>query len=43
MDVGARLPGCAGQATDAVSAYTKVRMEDAPSLLKIPKSERPDI
>ena len=39
MDVIARLPGSAGQAADAVSAYTQVRMEDAPKLLKIPKSE----
>ena len=38
-----RLPGCAGQAADAVSAYTPVKMEDAPSLLKIPQSECPDI
>ena len=38
-----RLPGCAGQAADAVSAYTQVKMEDAPSLLKIPGSECPDI
>ena len=38
-----RLPGCAGQAADAVSAYTQVKMEDAPSMLKIPKSECPDI
>ena len=43
MDVVARLPGCAGQATDAVSAYTQVKMEDAPRLFKIPKSECPDI
>ena len=44
MDVIARLPGCAGQAADAVSAYTpRSKMEDAPSLLKIPKSECPDI
>ena len=35
--------GCAGQAADAVSAYTQVKMEDAPKLLKIPKSECPDI
>ena len=28
---------------DAVSAYTQVKMEDAPTLLKIPKSECPDI
>ena len=33
MDIISRLPGCAGQAADAVSAYT----------LKIPKSECPDI
>ena len=43
MDIISRLPGCAGQAADAVSAYTQVRMEDAPKLLKIPKSECPDI
>ena len=42
MDVIARLPGCAGQAADAVSAYTQVTMEDAPRLLKLPKSECPD-
>ena len=30
VDVTARLPGCAGQAADAVSVYTQVRMEDAP-------------
>ena len=29
--------------TDTVSAYTQVKMEDAPSLFKIPKSECPDI
>ena len=44
MDIISRLPGCAGQAADAVSAYTHVKMEDdAPKLLKIPKSECPDI
>ena len=42
MDVKSKLPGCAGQAADAVSAYTQVKMEDAPSLLKIPKSKCPD-
>ena len=31
------------QAADAVSAYTQVKMEDANKLLKIPKSECPDI
>ena len=43
MDVESRLPGCAGQAADAVSAHTQVKMDDAPTLLKIPKSECPDI
>ena len=43
MDIISRLPGCDGQAADAVSAYTKVKMEDAHKLLKIPKSECPDI
>ena len=38
MDIIYRLPGCAGQAADAVSAKTQVKMEDAPKLLKIPKS-----
>ena len=42
MDIISRLPGCAGQAADAVSAETQVKMEDAPKLLKIPKSECPD-
>ena len=27
MDVIARLPGCAGQAADAVPAYTQVKIE----------------
>ena len=43
MDIISRLPGCAGQAADAVSAKNQVTMEDAPKLLKIPKSECPDI
>ena len=43
MDIIPRLPGCDGQAADAVSACTQVKMEDAPKLLKIPKSECPDI
>ena len=37
MDIISRLLGCAGQAADAVSAYTQVKMEDAPKLLKVPK------
>ena len=43
MDIISRLPGCDGQAADAVSAYTQVKMEDAHKLWKIPKSECPDI
>ena len=34
LDVIARLLGCAGQASDA-----PVKMKDAPTLLKLPKSE----
>ena len=37
IDIISRLPGCAAQAADAVSAYTQVNMEDAPKLLKISK------
>ena len=43
MDIISRLPGCDGQAADAVSAFTQVKMEDAHKLLKIPKSESPDV
>ena len=43
MDIISRLPGCDGQAADAVSAYTQEKMEDAPKLFKIPQSECPDM
>ena len=43
VDVIARLPGCDGQAADAVSVYTQIKLKDAPKLLKIPKSECPDV
>ena len=43
MDIISSLPSFDGQAADAVSAYTQVKMEDAHKLLKIPKSECPDI
>ena len=43
MDVTVRLPGCDGQAANAVSAYTQVKLEDAPKLLKIPELESPDV
>ena len=32
MDIISRLPGCSGQAADAVSAYTQVKMTDAPQI-----------
>ena len=34
MDIISRLPGCDGQAADAVSANTQVKMEDAHKLFK---------
>ena len=37
MDIISRLPRCDGQAADAVSAVSQVKMEDAHKLLKIPK------
>ena len=43
MDIVSRLPEYAGRTADAVSAYTQVKMEDAPKLRKIPKSECPEI
>ena len=42
MEVVARLLNCDGQVADAVSAYTQVKLEDSPRLLKIPKSECSD-
>ena len=35
MDIISRLPRCDGQAADAVSAYTQVKMEDAHDLIRI--------
>ena len=43
MDVISRLPGCDGQAADAVSAYTQVRMERCSQIIENPKLECPDI
>ena len=34
MDIIFRLPGCDGQAADAVSAYTQVKMEDASQIIE---------
>ena len=43
LDIITRLFCCDGQAADVVSVYTQVKMEDAHKLLKIPKSDKPDI
>ena len=43
MDIISRLLGCAGHAADAVSAYTQVKLEDAPRLRKTHESECPDV
>ena len=43
MDVIARLPDCAGQGADAVSAHTSVKLGMLPDCSKIPKSECPDV
>ena len=43
MDVMERLPGCGGQAVDAVSAYTQVKKGRCTDVLKKSKSECPDI
>ena len=37
MDVIARQPDCDGQAADAISANTQVKIEDAQKLLKNPQ------
>ena len=39
LDSISRLSGCAGQASNAVSAHTQVKMEDAPTLLELWASE----
>ena len=43
LDVILRVPDCDGQAADAASAYTQVKIEDAPRLLKIPQAGCPYI
>ena len=43
MDIISRLPGCAGQASRRSICKYPRKMEDAPKLLKIPKSECPNI
>ena len=42
MDIISRLPGCSGQAADAVSACTQEKWRMLPNYWKIQKSECPD-
>ena len=43
LDVIVTLPGCAGQASDAVSVHTQIKLEDAPTLLNFSSpNECPD-
>ena len=41
LDVISRLPGCSGQASDAVSAYKQVEMKDASELLHLSEKACP--
>ena len=43
FDVISRLPGCAGEANDAVSASPQVKLEYAPKVLRFPEAECPVI
>ena len=43
MDIISRLPGCDGQAADAVSAYTQVKVEDAPIIVQKFRSQNVQI
>ena len=43
LDVISRLPDCAGEASDAVWAYTQVKMEDTPKQMRWPDAECPEI
>ena len=43
MDIISRLPGCAGQAADAVSAYSQDQNGGCSEIIEIPNSECPDI
>ena len=43
LDVVSRMRGMPGEANDAVSAYTQVKMNDAPRLLELPKTECPTV
>ena len=43
LDTISKFPGLTGEASGAVSAFTQVKMGDAPKLSKLPESECPHI
>ena len=43
LDVISGLPGCAGLASDVLSAYTHMKIEGTPELLRLPESDCPAI
>ena len=43
LDAVARMPGMAGSAADAISAYTQVKLKDMARLLKLPQNKCPVI
>ena len=43
LDTISKLPGMAGETSDAVSAYTQEKMTEALRLLRLPKGECPEI
>ena len=43
LDTISKRPGMARATSDAISAYTQVRMTEAPRLLRLPEEEGPEI
>ena len=43
LDTISKLPGMAGETSGAISAYTQVKMTEAPRLLRLPKEGYPEI
>ena len=43
INIIAKFIDCEGQVPDAESAYIQITLEDTPRLLRIPKSECPDV
>ena len=43
LDAMSKLLGMAGETSDAISAYTRVKMTEAPRLLRMPKEECPEM